>query len=296
MERVELGQGVSFSRIIYGMWRIADHADTSPGHVASKIEACLDQGISTFDQADIYGGYTAEGVLGAALKAQPHLRKKMEIVSKCGIVIPSVRYPDCTSKHYNTSAGHIVRAVDRTLSDLGTDYIDLLLIHRPDPFMDHHDTGAALDGLVAAGKIRATGVSNFRPWDWELLQAGTGTPLAANQIELSLQALDPFTNGDLAFHQRLKTPVMAWSPLGGGALMTGRSPLTDALDAIAASQGVDRAAVAVAFLLAHPARILPVLGTNTLSRIRTLSDAAGVVLSREDWFRLYTLAQGREVP
>jgi predicted oxidoreductase len=122
------------------------------------------------------------------------------------------------------------------------------------------------------------------------------SPLATNQIEISLAELSPFTNGDLAFHQQHDHPVMAWSPLGGGILMTGTGDVADHLDRIAAEQGVDRAAVAVAFLLRHPARILPVLGTNNLDRIKAISDADKVTLDRETWFTLYEAALGKEVP
>ncbi|MGR3634408.1 MAG: aldo/keto reductase [Shimia sp.] len=296
MNRVEIANGLSFSRLVYGMWRVADDADTSPAYVEAKIQACLDQGITTIDQADIYGDYGAEAVLGGALKANPALRNQIEIVTKCDIVAPIGIYADKPVKYYDTSRAHIEASVNRSLSEMGVDHVDLLLIHRPDPLMDHNETGAVLDDLVASGKVRAVGVSNFRPWDWKLLKSAMKSPLATNQIEISLAELRPFTNGDLAFHQQHDHPVMAWSPLGGGILMTGTGDVADHLDRIAAEQGVDRAAVAVAFLLRHPARILPVLGTNNLDRIKAISDADKVILDRETWFTLYEAALGKEVP
>ncbi|OOY09625.1 aldo/keto reductase [Thioclava sp. F36-7] len=296
MEKIDLTSDVALSRIVYGMWRLADDADTSPAHVRAKIDACLEQGITTFDHADIYGGYTAEGVFGAAMREDPSLRDQMEIVTKCDIIVSAGRHSHRKVKHYDTSRAHIEASVEASLRELATDRIDLLLIHRPDPLMDHHETGAVLDDLVASGKVRAVGVSNFRPWDWELLQSGMKTPLVTNQIEISLGCLQPFTNGDLAFHQRQAQPVMAWSPLGGGALMTGEGPVQSVLDEIAQTQGVDRAAVATAFLLAHPARIIPVMGTNNLERIAKLSDALKVQIDRETWFRLYEAGLGQEVP
>ena len=296
MERIELAQGLSFSRLVYGMWRLADDSDTSVKHVDAKINAALDQGITTFDQADIYGGYTAEAVMGAAMKANPSLRQRMEIVSKCDIVIDAGRHSGARVKHYNTTAAHINASVDASLSEMGVDDIDVLLIHRPDPLMDHHETGAALDALVDAGKVRAVGVSNFRPWDWNLLQSAMRHPLVTNQIELSLKRIAPFTNGDLAFHQQHGHVVMAWSPLGGGDLMTASNELTHRLDSIVKRSGVDRAAVATAFLLAHPAKITPVLGTNNLDRISVISAAETVQLDRQDWFSLYEAALGSEVP
>ena len=178
---------------------------------------------------------------------------------------------------------------------MGVDHIHLLLIHRPDPFMDHHVTGAALDELVTSGKIGSVGVSNFRPWDWDLLQSTMKNRLVTNQIEISLKEITPFANGDLAFHQRQGHRLMAWSPLGGGDLMTGSSALTTIMDQLAVTYRVDRAAIAVAFLLAHPAKILPVLGTNNLKRIEAISDALKVELDRQDWFQLYQGALGHEV-
>lgn len=295
MERVTLTPDLTLSRLVYGMWRIADDADTSTGHVATKIQACLDQGITSFDQADIYGGYVAEAVLGDALRAHPGLRAQMEIVTKCDIVAPAGRYADKTVKYYDTSRAHIEYSVDCSLRDMALDHIDMLLIHRPDPLMDHHETGAALDDLVQSGKVRAVGVSNFKPYDWELLQSAMKAPLVTNQIEVSLAEISPFTNGDIAFHQRQAQPIMAWSPLGGGSLMTGDGPTAALLDVLAAEQGVDRAAVAIAFLLRHPANIIPVLGTNNLARISKIADAMKVELDRETWFKLYEAALGQEV-
>ena len=295
MERVALSDKLEFSRLIYGMWRLAEDSDTSAKHVEAKIQACLDQGITTFDQADIYGGYTAETVLGAALKANRSLAKQMEIVTKCDILVDAGRHSGTRVKHYDTSREHIHASVDASLSEMGIEHIDLLLVHRPDPFMDHYVTGAALDELVASGKVGSIGVSNFRPWDWELLQSAMKNQLVTNQIEISLKEIAPFTNGDLAFHQRHGHRLMAWSPLGGGDLMGGNSAVAAVMDRLAAQTGVDRAAVAVAFLLAHPAGILPVLGTNNLSRIATISDAVKVRLDRQDWFELYEAALGREV-
>lgn len=295
MDRVELAEGLSFSRLVYGMWRIGDDPDTTEKHVRAKIDACLSQGITTLDQADIYGDYTAEAVLGQTLKADPSLRGQVEIVTKCDIVAPCGKYADVACKHYDTSKAHIEASVENSLRDMGTDYIDLLLIHRPDPLMDHDETGAALDNLIKAGKIRAAGVSNFRPWDVELLQSAMSSKLVTNQIEISLARIDPFTDGDLAFHQRQRDAVMAWSPLGGGSLMTDDTALTRLMDGFASEFGVDRAAVAVAFLLRHPAKILPVLGTNSLERIAKISDATKVDLTRVQWFQLYEAALGREV-
>ena len=294
MDRVKLNDALELSRLVYGMWRLGDDADTSVDHIRNKISACLDQGITTMDQADIYGGYEAEEIMGSALT--PELRNKIEIVTKCDIVAPVGRYSDAKVKYYDTSRAHIMSSVDHSLRLMKIDHIDLLLIHRPDPLMDACETGAALDDLVSSGKVRAVGVSNFRPWDWELLQASMKTELVTNQIEISLLHHEPLTNGDIAFHQKNGQPLMAWSPLGGGALFdTKLSGLHGALQKIATDQNVDIAAVAVAWLLAHPSRILPVLGTNNLDRIARIGDAAQIQIDRETWFDLYTHALGHEV-
>ena len=297
MERVGLKGGVELSRIAYGMWRVGEDADTSPGRIRAKIEACLDQGITTVDQAAVYGGYTSEDLLGDCLRQNRGLRERIEIVTKCGIVAPVGRHAEARVKHYDTSEAHIVSSVDHSLRSLGTDYIDLLLIHRPDPFMDHTETGGALDSLVRSGKVRAVGVSNFKVWDWKLLQSAMETPLATNQIEISLAEPHCFEDGDIAHLQELRVPPMAWSPLGGGSLFGEKSggELRTVVSKVAMIHGVDEAAVAVAWLLRHPARIIPVMGSNTLSRIAAFSDALRIEMDRETWFELYTAALGRDV-
>ena len=296
MERVRLGE-VEVSRIVYGMWRLADDPDRSPAHVQGKVEACLEQGITTFDQADIYGDYESEAVFGEALRASPGLRDRIEIVSKCDILLLSDKAPDRRVKHYDTSPEHIRASVETSLERMGTDHLDLLLLHRPDPLMDHHATGRVLDALVAEGKVRAVGVSNFRPHDWTLLQSAMSQPLVTNQIELSLMALEPFFDGDLAFLQERGVPPMAWSPLAGGKLVSGPAGggLRTVMARVAQANGVDVAAVAVAFLLRHPARIIPVMGTNNPARIASFRDALGVEMDRETWFELLSEAMGHEV-
>lgn len=296
MNRVAVTDSVSLSRLVYGLWRIGDDPDTSPGHIQAKLDACLDQGITSMDQADIYGAYGAEALLGAALRDRPSLRDQIEIVTKCGIVAPIGRYRDATVKHYDTSAAHIQSSVDASLKLMGIEQIDLLLIHRPDPFMDHVETGQALDHLIKSGKAKAVGVSNFKPHDWDLLQSAMTTRLATNQIELSVLAPEAFSNGDLAHLQRLDVAPMAWSPLGGGRLFDSpASAQTQGLASIAERLEADLATLAYAWLLAHPAQILPVAGTNSLSRIKRLRDAFDLEIDRQTWFEIYTLACGHEV-
>ncbi len=299
MPRVELNSDLSLSQLAYGVWRLSEAADTSAPAIAARIQACLDQGITTFDHADIYGGYSCEALFGAALRAQPGLKARMEIVTKCDIMLLSGQRPDNRVKHYDTSSAHVQASVERSLHNIGVDTIDLLLIHRPDPLMDHHALGACLDGLIQSGKVRAAGVSNFMPWDLDLLQSAMKNRLLTNQIEIGLMQTRGFVDGQIAHAQRLGLPVMAWSPLGGGRLFGQEAAalrLRPALQRIAAAQGVDETAVAIAWLLHHPARIIPVLGTNDMQRIARMQDALRVTLDRQTWFELYSLANGVEVP
>lgn len=296
MEKVALTETLSLSRLVYGMWRLGDDKDTSPSHVQAKVEGCLAQGITTVDLADIYGGYQVEEIFGTAIKQAPHLRGQLEIVTKCGIVAPVGRHASVRVKHYDTSAAHIKKSVEDSLRLMRVEQIDLLLIHRPDPFLDHHQTGATLDGLIASGAVKAVGVSNFKLHDWTLLQSAMTNKLATNQIEISVMVNQAFTNGDIAYLQECGVAPMAWSPLAGGALFeAGHPKLVSVLEAKAAEVGVDIGAVAVAWLLAHPARIIPVLGTNNLERIGRISKALKVSIDRQDWFEIYEAANGREV-
>ena len=299
MPRIELKPGLSLSRLAYGVWRLSEAADTSAHAVAGRIQACLDQGITTFDHADIYGDYSCEALFGAALRAQPGLKARMEIVTKCDIMLLSDQRPGHRVKHYDTSAAHVQASVERSLHNIGVDAIDLLLIHRPDPLLDHHALGACLDSLIQSGKVRAAGVSNFMPWDLDLLQSAMKNRLLTNQIEISLMQTRGLVDGQIAHAQRLGVPVMAWSPLGGGRLFgqdAAALRLRPALQRIAGAQGVDETAVAIAWLLHHPARIIPVLGTNDPARIARMQDALRVTLDRQTWFELYSLANGAGVP
>lgn len=300
MQKVVIGQSdLELSRIIYGAWRLDDAEDTSTKHVRNKIDLCLQQGITTFDHADIYGDYRCEAIFGQALKEDSGLRSKIELVTKCDIALMSDKFPDRRVKFYDTSAAYINASVEQSLINLNTDYLDLLLIHRPDPFMNAAETGAALDALIDSGKARAIGVSNFNVWDWQLLQKHMKHPLVANQIELSLLNRSAFTDGTLASVQTDNLTPMAWSPLAGGELFTQTSQtqrLAPIFKRISETQDTQLDHIALAWLLAHPANILPIVGTNNLNRISNISKAMDVVLDRETWFELWTAAEGQEVP
>ena len=248
------------------MWRLADDKNISAAHVQAKIEACLAQGISTIDQADIYGGYKAEEIFGAALKQAPHLRDKIEIVTKCDIVAPVGRHQKAKVNIMIPAPNISTNLLKTAFAFMAIEQIDLLLIHRPDPFMNHYETGAALDTLISSGKVQAVGVSNFKLQDWTL-QSAMRHKLVTNQIEISVLANQAFINGDIAFLQEKTIALMAWSPLAGGALFSaGHEKLVSVLKKLADAQGVDISA-AIAWLLAHPARIMPVLGTNNLTHV-----------------------------
>ncbi len=289
----------SSSALVYGAWRMADGADTSAQTALKKIKLCLELGITTFDHADIYGDYRCEALFGEALKLEPSLKHKIQIVTKCGIKLISAKYPDRRVKHYDSSEAHIRSSVETSLKLLGVERLDALLIHRPDPFMNAHETGACLDALVTEGKIGAAGVSNFSVSDFNLLQSAMQTPLVTNQLEISLLAQHTFLDGSLSQCQQHKIRPMAWSPLAGGRLFGDHETakrLHPALQDLAQAHGVDIDAVAIAWLLAHPAGIVPVVGTNNLERMARLGDAFKVNMSLETWYHLWTLAAGKEVP
>lgn len=301
MQMVDLGHGVPpMSRLIYGVWRLADDRDTSDKAIIAKIEACLEQGLTTFDHADIYGDYSCEALFGRAIKDRQDIKDAMQTITKCDIMLESGKYPGHRVKYYDTSPAHIQRSVEASLAHIGIDVIDLLLLHRPDPLMDHQATGAALDSLIDAGKVRGIGVSNFMPWDVDLLQSAMKYPLLTNQIEINLLAREPFLNGQIAQWQRLGQPLQAWSSLAGGQLFDTNNPatarLTPRMNELAALNGVGIDAVALAWLMAHPANIMPVVGTNNIKRIKTIADAFKPEIDRQTWHELWTLATGHEVP
>jgi len=190
MQRINLDQSpVSFSRLVYGMWRLADDSNTATSHVRAKVDAALAEGITTFDHADIYGNYGCEVLLGNALAEDASLRDQIEIVTKCDISMQSDKFPERRVGFYDTSEKYINWSVDRSLSFLKTDHIDTLLLHRPDALMDAAETGAALDALIESGKILSAGVSNFYPDDWRLLQKHMKNKLTVNQVELSVLSI-----------------------------------------------------------------------------------------------------------
>jgi len=301
MTHIELhSSGPRVSRIVLGAWRLADrHWETRD--LRALVEACLELGVTTFDHADIYGDYRCESLFGAVLREAPSLRAGMQIVSKCGIKLVSERRPGHCAKLYDSSGAHIRASVDRSLQELGTDYLDLLLLHRPDPLMDADETAAALSELVAHGKVRHLGVSNHLPAQFDVLTSRLTIPLVTNQIELSVLQLQAFADGTLDQCQRLRVAPMAWSPLAGGTLLHGSQPreqrVREQLRTVGLALGgasVDQ--VALAWLLRHPARVVPILGTSRLPRVRDAVAALDLELTREQWFAIWCASNGAEVP
>ena len=182
------------------------------------VDTCLDAGITTIDHADIYGGYRVEALFGEMLASRPDLRNRIELVTKCGIALVSPARPDHRIKHYNSTPQHIRQSLENSLRNLKVDHIDLLLLHRPDPLLDAGEIAGVLETLVAEGKTRAVGVSNYTPSQFALLQSKLNIPLVANQIELSVTHTAPLHDGTLDDCQRLGVLPMAWSPFGGGRL------------------------------------------------------------------------------
>ncbi len=300
MTRIQLTEGgPTFSRTVAGVMRLREWGmDTDA--IRDFIHQCLDLGITTFDHADIYGSYTCEALFGAALAAEPALRGRIELVTKCGIQLLSPNRPENFVHHYNTGRDYIVAAAENSLRNLHTDTLDLFLIHRPDPLLDADEVAEALTALRAAGKARHVGVSNFMPWQFDLLQARLDFPLVTNQIELSVLHLAPLHDGTLDQAQRLRAAPMVWSPVAGGRLFSGGDEragrVRGALEAIGRAIGASPAQVALAWVLRHPARPLPVMGTGKIERLREAVAAESVTLDRQQWFAIWEASAGREVP
>jgi predicted oxidoreductase len=292
--------GPRVSHVALGLWRLANW-DLSDTERLDLIHASLDAGITTFDHADIYGDYMCEALFGQALALDPSLRDRMQLITKCGIKRVSTRRPSHQSNHYDTSRDHIVTSAENSLRALHTDYLDLLLIHRPDPLMDADEVAEAFSALRRAGKVRHFGVSNFYPHHLDLLASRLDFPLVTNQVEISVMQMSPLHDGTVDQCQRLCISPMAWSPLGGGRLFHAESPKAErlrvALQAIGRELGgatIDQ--VALAWILRHPARIVPIIGTGDVTRIRRAAAASELHLSRHQWFTIWTASSGTEVP
>jgi predicted oxidoreductase len=309
MKTMQIGKSdLTSSRLAYGCWRVAgtwNPAEVTPSSEAAgraAILAAYEAGYTLFDNADIYCRGRAEEIFGGVLREASGMRERVLVVTKGGI------RADGEPKRYDFSGEHLVRACEASLQRMGIDTIDLYLLHRPDYLADPHEIAGAFAQLLDAGKVRWFGVSNFRPSLFNALQAACPMPLVVNQVEISLARLDAFTDGTLdQCLERSLTP-MAWSPLGAGLLADGVKQLLPSqeqyrtgavvklLDEIASARGVSRAAVALAWLLKHPSRIQPIIGSTDPQRIRDAAKADDVELTREEWYRLLIAARGEPLP
>jgi predicted oxidoreductase len=305
MKYVELGRsGLQASAVVLGCMRI-DNMDEKT--LTAHLENALELGVNHFDHADIYGGGKCEESFGKVLAHNPGMREKMILQSKCGI----------RKNQYDFSKEHILSSVDGILSRLGVEYLDILLLHRPDALMDPAEVAEAFSQLETTGKVRRFGVSNFNPRQMELLQSGVRAPLEINQLQFGLMhtgmidhALCANTefegsvdrDGEILDYCRLKgVTVQAWSPFQYGffeGVFVGNDKfpqLNETLNELAEKYGLTPTGLAAAWIMRHPANMQVIAGTTNAGRLKEICDAADVTISREDWYRLY-LAAGNMLP
>lgn len=291
--------GINLSKITLGLWRAKEWNYTTK-QLSDLIDQSLDLGITSFDHADIYGGYECESIFGNVLKENSAIRNKMQIITKCGIKITSPKFPEYTMHCYDTTKEHIISSAHNSLRNLNTDYIDLLLIHRPDPFMNADEAAEAFYSLKKSGKVLHFGVSNFLPHQFSLLQSRLDFPLTTNQIEVSVLYTDHFENGNIDFLQEKRISPMVWSPFAGGRVFWENSDhanrVRNVLFEIAYKYGVDIEAVATAWLLVHPVNFIVVLGSGKIERIKSAMKGLEIKLTREEWFRIWTASLGHDIP
>jgi len=287
-------KSIQLSPIVAGTMSYGKGGKNLPADtITSLIRHAAEIGISTFDMADIYGDYTTEALFGKAWKKASLARDSVQFVTKCGIKAPQKTRPEYKVKHYDTSCGHITWSVENSLSNLHTDYLDLLLIHRPDPLMDPRELAEVFQKLKDDGKVLHFGVSNFTPTQFEMMDAQF--PLVTNQVEASVSMRKPFSDGTLDLCVKKNIRPMAWSPLGQG-LLTGKNAAAGLLRNMAAQHQVTPAQLLIAWLLKHPSGILPVMGTTHPERLREAWRAQQIELTRQEWFALWEAAEGKEVP
>jgi predicted oxidoreductase len=283
-----------------GLWRLTEW-QMDAQQLLRWTQEVLELGASVFDLADIYGDYEVEAAFGRALRLQPALRSQLFLISKCGILLLSGKRPAHRLKYYDTSHAHLVASVENSLRELHTDRLDLLLLHRPDALMDADEVAATMTELRAAGKVLHFGVSNFTASQVELLASRLAFPLLTNQFEFSVLRTAPLYDGTLDQCQRLRMSPMAWSPLGGGTLFSGQGEREQRVRAALASVGRERGGwsldqTALAWLLTHPSRVVPVLGTRNPANIRAALSVAAEPLARDQWYAILQAIEGHEVP
>ncbi len=286
--------GLEVSSLAWGMWRFAGD-DLKAAR--ARVDAALDIGITLFDTADIYGPDNgepfgaAEVLLGRLFAEDKGLRARMVLASKGGIVIGTP---------YDSSPAYLASAIDASLSRLGVDQLDLWQIHRPDMLTHPQEVARSLENAMAAGKIRSIGVSNFTVPQTRALMKFMGQPLVSTQPEFSPLALDPLSDGTFDLAMQRDLAVLAWSPLGQGRLGNPQDEwaraVAVALDAVAADFGVSRTAATYSWIMAHPARPIPIVGTQTPDRIREAADAYKIEWTRARWYEVLVAARGERLP
>jgi predicted oxidoreductase len=314
MRTVALGRSALVSsRLAYGCMRIhawMERDRLTPEQEArgrAAVIAAYEAGYTHFDHADIYGNGVCEEIFGRAMRDVAGMRERIVIASKCGIRWQGDPAPSAPHR-YDFSKAHIIGSCEASLRRLGTDRIDLYMLHRPDFLADPAEVAEAFAALERQGKVRAFGVSNFRPSLLSALQAACPMPLVVNQVEVHLGRLACFEDGTLdQCLERGITPV-SWSPLAGGLLGDGGQPdpsdpraeglraMIDVLDAKAREHGVSRTVMALAWLLRHPSGIIPIVGSASPAHIRDAATAERVTLSREDWYAILVAARMQSLP
>lgn len=287
---------IPFSRIIagtmtWGVW--GKNCTTSK--MIELMNTCLENGITSFDHADIYGGYTTEEAFGKAFGESQINRNQIQLISKCGIQMISEKRSN-SIKHYEYSKEYIIASAEQSLKNLQTDYLDLLLLHRPSPLIQPDEIAEAVEKLKIEGKILDFGVSNFTPSQSNLIE--TKTKINYNQIEFSITHLEPMLDGSLDHMLANRITPMCWSPLGTVFRNDNEQSqrILKVTNELAAKYDVPNDIILLAWILKHPTRILPVCGTSDKNRLSQLMIATTIEMELQDWFMLWTASTGNNVP
>lgn len=287
------------SAIMVGTMRLGTWgANFNTAQIKQFVEQCMELGLKDFDHADIYGHYTTEADFGLVLKDNSSLRAQLFITTKCGIKLITENRPSHQIKSYDATKKHIIASAEASLKNLQTDYIDVLLIHRPDFMMNPHEIAEAFLTLKRDGKVNAFGVSNFTVSQFDLLNSFT--PLVTNQVEISALHLNAFTDGTLDQCMKLGIAPTAWSPLGGGSYFTDENDeqvkrLKPIVLELAEKYNCKEDELLLAWLKKHPAGIVPVIGTSKIERVKAAFKAQSITILHEDWYKVWQAAVGKEV-
>ena len=300
ISRIQMSsEGPDCSRLAWGLGSLS--MSYTSAQVLGMLDVCLEVGITTLDNAENYGGFTREALLGQALTRRPSMRDQFQIITKCGCVGETPHYPDYHMYHYDTTKAHIIAAAEASLRNFGTDRLDALLLHRPDPLMDADEVADAFTSLRQSGKVLHFGVSNHTPSQFELLASRLDFPLVTNEVQFSVLYLDTWYDGTLDLCQRRCISPMAWGPLGRGHLFQGNSDQILRLHQVLKQVGdeldgapIDQ--VALAWVLNHPAWIIPILGTGDPGEMRSSAQAERLTLSRQQWFTIWEASRGERLP